>query len=149
MEGSNTVSTEEAARIRAEVHAVMAQKLATGQRQLGSNPVMQNSPKSGAAISDTEVIDLITQSIASLQKLLPTVIPSSPISVASTLPIPGMEGTPRGFLIYRLDHTFHPHRHHSPLCSGSPRNLHVSMSEALRMSIHGHPLCATTSHYGG
>ena len=45
---------------------------------------MQNSSKFGIADSKTEVIDLITQSVASLQKSQPTVLPGSPISLAST-----------------------------------------------------------------
>ena len=40
--------------------------------------------KSGAATSEVDVIDLISQSVASLQKSQPTIIPGSPISVAST-----------------------------------------------------------------
>ena len=39
-EESSTVSTEEPARVRAEVRAVMAQKFAIGRRQLGCNPVV-------------------------------------------------------------------------------------------------------------
>ena len=83
-EDSNTISPEEEAQISAEVHEVMAQKCATSPRQLGPTPVMQNSSKSGTAISDTNVIDLITQSITSLQQSQPAVFPGSPISLAST-----------------------------------------------------------------
>ena len=62
----------------------MAQKFAIGLKQLGLNPIMQNSSKSGVADSKTEVIDLITQSVASLQKSQPAVLLGSPISLAST-----------------------------------------------------------------
>ena len=44
----------------------------------------KDSLHSGIATADPEVIDLITQSVASLQKSQPTVLPRLPISLAST-----------------------------------------------------------------
>ena len=68
---SNTISPEEEAQIRAEVHEVMQKKFAVGRAKLESNPIAQNATfvKSGTTISDANVIDLITQSVASLQQL--------------------------------------------------------------------------------
>ena len=76
-EESSTVSPEEAARIRAEVQAVMKQQFAKARAnvlahaKLESNPVAscKDSVYSGTATANPEVIDLITQSVASLQKL--------------------------------------------------------------------------------
>ena len=64
----------------------MNQKFAVGRAKLENNSVAQNEAfvKSGAATSDVDVIDLISQSVASLQKSQPTIISGSPISVAST-----------------------------------------------------------------
>ena len=57
--------------------------------QLGSNLVLRDSSKSGTAASNDDVIDLITQSTTSLEKSKPTVIPGSPISLASTSSLMG------------------------------------------------------------
>ena len=56
-----------------------------------------NISKSGNATTDSEVIDLISQSIASLRKLQPTILPGSPISVASAPSHAGNGGTAPGF----------------------------------------------------
>ena len=68
-EESSTISAEEEAQIREEVRAVMNQKFAIGRAKLESNPIAQNEVfvKSGAATSDVDLIDLISQSVASLQ----------------------------------------------------------------------------------
>ena len=85
-EDSSTISPEEEARIRAEVREIMQKKFAVGRSKLKSNPIAHNETivKSGTANSDTNVIDLRTQSVASLQKSQPAVLPGSPISLAST-----------------------------------------------------------------
>ena len=137
----------EEARIRKEVRSVVNQQFAEARAKLGSNLVAHmNISKSGNATANVDIIDLISQSIASLQKLQPSVLVGSPISVASTpYPMLGMVGALRDFCIFRLVHTPRLPRHHSPQCSGSPRNHRVSMGEAQRMSIHGPPLCVTIS----
>ena len=68
-EANSTISLDEEARIRAEVRTVMNQKFAAGGAKLESNPVAQNEAfvKSAAATSDVDVIDLISQSVASLK----------------------------------------------------------------------------------
>ena len=98
-EESNTISSREEARIRAEVRAVMNQQFALGRAKLESNPVAQKEGfvKSSAATSDIYVIDLISQSVASLQQPQPTIIPGSPISVASTPSHAGNGGSALGF----------------------------------------------------
>ena len=98
-EEDSTISPEEEARIRAEVRAIMNQKFAIGHAKLESISVAQNeaSVKSGAATSDVDVIDLISQSVASLQQPQPTIIPGSPISVASTPSHVGNGGSVPGF----------------------------------------------------
>ena len=70
----------------AEVREVMQKKFAKGPAKLESNPIAQNAAfvKSGTATSETNVIDLIAQSVNSLQQLQPAVLPGSPISLAST-----------------------------------------------------------------
>ena len=70
-EESSTISPEEEARIKAEVHDIMQKKFAVGRAKLESNPIAQNETfvKSGTAISDTNVIKLVTQSVTSLQKV--------------------------------------------------------------------------------
>ena len=55
------------------------------------------SSKTGNASAENEVIDLITQSVASLQNSQPSVLPSSPISVASTPSQAGNGGSAPGF----------------------------------------------------
>ena len=53
--------------------------------------------KSGAVTSDVDVIDLISQSVTSLQKSQPAIILGSPISVDSTLSHVGNGGSVSGF----------------------------------------------------
>ena len=53
--------------------------------------------KSGKATADTDVIDLISQSAAALQKSPPSILPGSPISVASTPSHAGNGGSAPGF----------------------------------------------------
>ena len=98
-EESSTISPEEETQIRAEVRAVMNQKFEVGRGKLESISVAQNeaSVKSGAATSDVDVIDLISQSIASLQKSQPTIILGSPISVARNPSHAGNGGSTPGF----------------------------------------------------
>ena len=57
-EESSTTSPDEDARISAEVREVMAQKFGAGQRQLGFNPVMQNSSISSVADSKHKLLTL-------------------------------------------------------------------------------------------
>ena len=100
--------------------------------------------KSGEATADGDVIDLISQSAASLQKSQPSILPSSPISVASTPSQAGNGGSAPGFSHLSSGSHPSPPRLHFPRCSGSPRNRRVSMGEAQRMSIRGLPLCVIT-----
>ena len=84
-ETSSTVSPLEEVRIRKEVRVVMNQQFAEARAKLENNPVAHvNISKSGNATADVDIIDLISQSVASLQKSQPSVLPGSPISVAST-----------------------------------------------------------------
>ena len=102
-EESNSIPREEEAWIRAQVREVMNQKFAANRMQPGSNPVLRDSSISGIATSNHDVIDLITQSTASLQKSQPTVIPGSPISLATTS---SLTGNSTGFL--QLSSGSHP-----------------------------------------
>ena len=79
-EESSSISPEEEARIRAQVREIMDKKFAANRMQLGSNPTLRDSSKFGTAILNDDVIDLITQSTASLQRSQPIMIPDSPIS---------------------------------------------------------------------
>ena len=83
-EESSTISAAEEERIRAEIRVVMNQKFTAGRAKFENNLVLQNSVKSGVGTSDDEVIDLRTPSATSLQKPQPTVIPGSPVLLAST-----------------------------------------------------------------
>ena len=62
-----------------------------------STLVQQKDVKTGTASADADVIDLISKSVASLQKPQPTIIPGSPISVASTPSHAGNGGSALGF----------------------------------------------------
>ena len=76
----------------------MNQQFAEARAKLENNPVAHvNISKSGNATADVDIIDLISQSVASLQKLQPSVLPGSPISVASTPSQAGNGGRPPGF----------------------------------------------------
>ena len=88
-EESSSISPEDEAQIRAQVHEVMNQKFDANRMQLGSNPVLRDSSKADTATSNNDVIDLITQSTASLQKSQPIIIPGSPTSFASTSSLMG------------------------------------------------------------
>ena len=149
---SSTISPKDEARIRAEVRDIMQKQFATARAKLESNPVAHKEAfvKSSAATSDVDVIDLISQSVASLKKPQPTIISGSPISVVRVpLPMLGMEGAPRDSRIYRLDHTPRLPHHHLPQCTRSPKSLHAFSDAVPRMSIHGRPWCATTSPLWG
>ena len=88
------ISPTEAARIRAEVQGVIKQQFAAAR----ANVLAHNkSSNTGNASAENEVIDLITQSVASLQKLQPFVLPNSPISIASTPSQAGNGGSAPGF----------------------------------------------------
>ena len=98
-EESSTISPSEEARIRKEVRAVTNQQFAEARAKLESNPVAHvNTSKSGNATANVDIIDLISQSVASLQKLQPSVLPGSPISVASTPSQARNGGSAPGFL---------------------------------------------------
>ena len=99
-----TISSSEAARIRTEVQVVMKQQFAQVRANgmaisnLEKKLAAQASiSKSGEATADGDVIDLISQSAASLQKSQPSILPSSPISVASTPSQVGNGGSAPGF----------------------------------------------------
>ena len=140
--GGTTISPSEEARIREEVRTVMKEQFASAR----ANVLARNkSSKTGNASAENEVIDLITQSVASLQNSQPSVLPSSPISVASPLPKLGMVGALRDFRICHLLHTPHLPRHLLPQCIGGQRSLHAFLDAVPRMSIHGHLWCVTTS----
>jgi len=86
-----TISPSEAAQIKAEVRKEMQEQFAQAcanvleHAKLEDNPMAtKNISKYGNATADSDVIDLISQSVASLQKSQPSVLPGSPISVAST-----------------------------------------------------------------
>ena len=76
----------------------MKQQFAEARAKLESNPVVHgNVSKSGNTAADSDVIDLISQSVTSLQKSQPTILPGSPISVASTPSHVGNGGSAPGF----------------------------------------------------
>ena len=71
-ETSSPLSPLEEARIRKEVRFVMNQQFAKARVKLESNPVAHvNISKSG----NVDIIDLISQSVALLQKSQPSVLP--------------------------------------------------------------------------
>ena len=97
-ESGTTISPSEEARIREEVRTVIKQQFVEARAKMESNPVAhQGIPKSGNASADIDVIDLISQSVASLQKSQPSILPSSPTSVASTPSHVGNGGRAPGF----------------------------------------------------
>ena len=102
-EESNSIPREEEAWIRAQVREVMNQKFAANRRQPGSNPILRDSSKPSTATSNDVVIDLITQSTASLKRSQPTAILGSPISLATTS---SLMGNATGFL--QLSSGSHP-----------------------------------------
>ena len=62
-----TISSSEEAQIREEVRSVMKQQFAEARAKLESNPVAHgSSSKCGNATAEVDVIDLISQSVASL-----------------------------------------------------------------------------------
>ena len=141
---SSTISPEEEARIRAEVREIMQKKFAVGRAKLESNPIAQNAAfeKSGTATSDTNVIDLITQSVASLQQSQPAVLLGSPISLASTS---GTTGNTARFSAYFFRSSLLPptskflHQ-----CTGNQRNHRVSLG---RSSEDVHTWTSLVRHY--
>ena len=76
----------EEAVIRAEVREIMQKKFSAGRTTLGTNPGShhEDSVKSGAATPSALVIDLVTESMQPPGRTPPSIIPGSPISVAST-----------------------------------------------------------------
>ena len=86
------VSSREAARIREQVqgimnqHRVQARANAKAISKLEKKIAAQESKSKSVNMTagEDEVIDLISKSAASMQKSPPTVLPGSPISVAST-----------------------------------------------------------------
>ena len=99
------ISPGEAARIRDEVQGVMKQQFvqARAHAEAISNlekkiAAQESRSKSvNATAEEDEVIDLISKSAASLQKSPPSVLPGSPISVASTPSHVGNGGSAPGF----------------------------------------------------
>ena len=89
-EESSTLSPEEAAQIRAEVQAVMKYQFAKARANLLAHAKLESnlvasckdSLYTSAATANPKLIDLITQSIASLQKSQPTILSGSPILLA-------------------------------------------------------------------
>ena len=86
-----TISPSEAMWIRTKVQSVMKQQFAQAhanvlaRAKLENTPIVQgSSSKSSDATARVDAIDLISQSVASLQKSQPSVLPGSPILVAST-----------------------------------------------------------------
>ena len=109
------ISPGEAARIRDEVHGVMKQQFAQARAHaeaisnLEKKIAAQESRSksvNATAEEDEDVIDLISKSAASLQKSPPSVLPSSPISVASTPSHVGNGGSAPGF--WQLSSGSHP-----------------------------------------
>ena len=93
-----TISPSEEAQIREEVSNVMKQQFTEARAKFESNPVVHgNISKSANTAADSDVIDLISQFVASLQKSQPTILPGSPISVASTPSHVGNGGSAPGF----------------------------------------------------
>ena len=78
----------------------MQKKFAAGRATLGTNPGShhEDSVKSGAAIPSASVIDLVTESTQPSGRIPPSVIPGSPVSVASTPSHVGNGGSAPGFL---------------------------------------------------
>ena len=77
----------------------MQKKFAAGRATLGTNPgsYHEDSVKSGAAIPSASVINLVTESTQPSGRILPSVIPGSPVSVASTPSQVGNGGSAPGF----------------------------------------------------
>ena len=101
--GSTTISTEEEAAIRTQVIEEMQKKIAVGQMQMGANPGLQNYSKSDAAILHTNVIDLITLSIASHRIANQLSFQDPRFQWLVPLLILGMEGTPSKFPVFPRD----------------------------------------------
>ena len=96
------------------------------------------------AEEEEEEIDLISKSAASLQKSPPSVLPSSPISVASTPSHVGNGGDGSGILAIIIGSHPSPPRRRSPQCIGSQKSLHAFSYAVPRMSTLGHPWCVIT-----
>ena len=113
------MSPSEAAHIRAEVQSVMKQQFAQAHANVlaqENTPVAQgSSSKSGDAIAKVDVIDLISQSIASLQKSQPSVLLDSPILVANTPSHTRNGGSALGFS--QLSSGLHPSPPHPPFAT--------------------------------
>ena len=99
-----TISPSEAARIRAEVQGVMKQQFAQARANAMAISNLEkklaaqvSTSRSGEATADGDVIDLVTQSATSLQISQPSILPNSPISVASTPSQAGNGGSAPGF----------------------------------------------------
>ena len=145
-EESSTISSTEKAQIRDEVRSVVNQQFAQARAKLETNLVTHvNTSKSGNATADIDVIDLISQSVVSLQKSQPSVLPGSPISVANTPSHAGNGGSVPGF--FHLLSRSHPSPPPPPFSTmqWKPKNHRVSVGEAQRMSIRGPPLWITIS----
>ena len=145
-----TISPLEEARIREEVRIVMKQQFAEAHAKLESNPVVHgNISKSGNTAAGSDVIDLISQSVASLQKSQPTILPGSPILVASTPSHVGNGGSALGFS--HLSSGSHPSPPPPPFATmhWKPKEPPCFSDAVPRMSIPGHPWCLTTSPLWG
>ena len=101
----NEISSGEVARIRDEVQGVMRQQFAQAcahaeaisnlEKKMAAQETISKSVN--ATAEEEEVIDLISKSAASLQKSPPSVLPGSPILVASTPSHAGNGGSAPGF----------------------------------------------------
>ena len=98
------ISSREAAWIKRDVQGVMKQQFAQAcvhaeaiSKLEQEMEAQMSISKSGKATADTDVIDLISQSAVALQKSPPSVLPGSPISVASTPSHAGNGGSAPGF----------------------------------------------------
>ena len=146
------VSSREAARIRDEVQGVMKQQFVQARAQAEAISKLEQkiaaqesrSKSVNTTAREDEVIDLISKSAAALQKSPPSVLPGSPISVASTPSHAGNGGSAPGFS--QLSSGSHPlpPRRRSPPCIGSQKSLHAFSDAVPRMSTHGHLWCVIT-----
>ena len=81
-----TISAVEEVAIRAKVREIMQKEFTASRVTLGTNPGShhEDSVKSGVAVPSASVIDLVTESAQPSGKTPPSIIPRSPVSVAST-----------------------------------------------------------------
>ena len=109
----------------------------------------QNISKTGSASADTDVIDLISQSVASLQKSQPAILPNFPISVATTPSHVGNGGSALGFS--QLSSGSHPSPPPPPFATmhWKPKEPPSFFGRSFEDVHSGHPWCITTSPLWG